>query len=477
MDEDFLHPLEATQRQRRVILSVIRVTFAVLILTIAALRAAQSTAGLAIEWWIPVIIAVVFFAVALSIDLLTPNKKISTISSVFLGLLGGMLATVAFGVIIDLLIQTAIEEQQTIKELQPFVSVLKMMLGLTLCYLGVTTVIQTQDDFRLVIPYVEFSKQLRGPRPLILDTSSLIDARVVDVAATGLIQSPIVVPRFVVGELQTLADSADKLKRARGRRGLDVTARLQRSGLDVTIDETPTLSKGVDQMLVDLARRVPGTIVTADVGLARVAQIQNVPVLNLNDVANALKPSLIPGEQISLRLIKGGEQPGQAVGYLADGTMVVVERSAHRMGDEAVVQVSSSLQTSAGRLIFAKLADEREDGTPIGNPSDRSRSGVLGAGDSRVLSIGDIAPTPESTPDSVTSNPVSGPNLLRSDSAVHSLPQTAITNETTTQSSGSEPLRSSVTSSEDPTPTSRRAGPFPPKPGSPRSTSARNPRR
>src|SRR6185295_3050090 len=161
-----------------------------------------------------------------------------SISSVFLGLLGGMLATVALGSIMDLLLQTTIPEGEAREAIAPLMTTIKIMMGITLCYLGVTTVLQTQDDFRLVIPYVEFSKVMRGPRPLVLDTSALIDARIVDVGETGIVQTPIVVPRFVVAELQVLADSHDKLKRARGRRGLDVVRRLQRSTLDVSIDET-----------------------------------------------------------------------------------------------------------------------------------------------------------------------------------------------------------------------------------------------
>jgi uncharacterized protein YacL len=206
-----------------------------------------------------------------------------------------------------------------------------------------------------VIPYVEFAKQIRGMRPLLLDTSSLIDARVVDLARTGLIQSPVVIPRFVVAELQTLSDSGDNLKRARGRRGLEMTRKLQRdAGLDVTIDESIVPGKNVDQMLVELGREMQGMVVTADVALARVAEIHGVPVLNLNDVANALKPSLVPGEQVRVQLVKPGEQDGQAVGYLADGTMIVAEHASELIGADADLVVTSSLQTSAGRMIFAK---------------------------------------------------------------------------------------------------------------------------
>lgn len=491
MNEDVLHPLEATKRQRQVILRVIRMTFAVLLLTVAILNAAQSTVGAAIEWWIPVALALAMFGVALAIDFLTPNKKISSISSVFLGIMGGMLATVALGAIFDLLLRTTIEVGPLVK-LAPFISLTKLMLGITLCYLGIITVLQTQDDFRLVIPYVEFSKQSRGAKPLLMDTSSLIDARIVDLAETGLVQSAIIVPRFVIGELQSLADSTDRLKRARGRRGLDVTSRLQRSGLDVTIDETQIPVRGVDQMLIDLARRIPATIVTSDVGLSRVAQIQNVPVLNLNDVANALKPSLIPGEQITLRLIKNGEQPGQGVGYLADGTMVVVERGARSIGDDASVLVTSSLQTSAGRLIFAKLASEGDDEEgSIASDSrvisiNRASQGLpagsinAGVGGSTLIGNNDRA-TSEADPsaDDASYTPRSEPRALKPPIVVSEPPNPVGPAPDARQIPGSEKNVNPGGSSGEPRrdQPGPKQGPFPPKPPHLRSSSPRNPRR
>jgi uncharacterized protein YacL len=323
------------------------------------------------------------------------------------------------------------------------------MIGMTFSYLGVVTILQTQDDFRLVIPYVEFSKQIRGPKPLLLDTSSLIDARIADVAATGIIQSPIVIPRFVIAELQLLADSSDRLRRARGRRGLEVTTRLQRSAIDLTIDETPVPGKAVDQMLVELARQMPATIITADLGLARVAQIQGVSVLNLNDVANALKPSLLPGENLVIRIIKAGEQPNQGVGYLDDGTMVVAENAAQRIGEDASLLVTSTLQTSAGRLIFAKLADEQVPHRFT--PQSTSASPLLGLPSSDEHALGapnrndEIDAAPELGHDSGT-DPAMGGRTVESPA------------DTT------DPAREG------------RSGPFPPRPPARRS-SARNPRR
>jgi len=350
-----LHPLEKAQRQRTALLRIIRLTFVVILATITLLTIYRGdTGGTAIlidRWSVTLlVIATVFGAAAIAIDLLTPEKKISTLFSILFGLLGALLVTAAIGFVIDVL-----AESYEFGQAKQFITPVKLVIGICLAYLGISTVLQTQDDVRLVIPYVEFAKQIRGTRPLMLDTSSLIDARIVDLARTGLIQSPVVIARFVVAELQTLSDSSDKLKRARGRRGLEMTQRLQRdAGLDVSIDESIVPGKNVDQMLVELAREMQGMVVTADVALARVAEIHGIPVLNLNDVANALKPSLVPGEQLRVHLDKPGEQDGQAIGYLADGTMIVAEHASELIGDAADLEVTSSLQTSAGRMIFAK---------------------------------------------------------------------------------------------------------------------------
>jgi uncharacterized protein YacL len=465
-DEATLHPIDAAKRQRLLMLRVVRMAFAVLLITVAVLNSAiESTVNLAIAWWVPVGIAAVLFAVALVVDLFTPNKKISAISSVFLGILAGMLATVALGVIMDLLIHIAVEDQDALNRLKPFIGTLKVLLGITLCYLGITTVLQTQDDFRLVIPYVEFSKQIRGPKPLVLDTSTLIDARIADVGATGIIQAPIVIPRFVIAELQLLADSSDRLKRARGRRGLDVTTRLQRSLLDVTIDETPVPGKAVDQMLIELARQMPGTIVTTDTGLARVAQIQGVSVLNLNDVANSLKPALIPGEQLTLRLIKQGEQAGQGVGYLDDGTMVVCESAAHLIGDDATVMVTSTLQTSAGRLIFAKLADDAGHAhearhEPAGGSRERDDAGATPPPPPPVA----LAGAPSGLPPGANGQP-GAPDQVGGEHA-----------EPGEHRAGNAAGIGAPGAVSAPEP-SHRPGPFPPKPPMRKPNPARNPRR
>ena len=352
------NPYEATIRQRTLLLRVVRVSFVILFATVTGLSlfggglAAQDAAE---HWGLTLSLAVVIAVVVIAIDLLTPTKKISTIVSVIVGLIAAMLVTAAIGFVIDLLAQTYgdINPKDS-----PIISILKILIGTGLAYLAISTVLQTQDDFRLVIPYVEFAKQIRGARPLVLDTSTLIDARIADVGETGLIQSPIVVPRFVVEELQTLSDSADRMKRARGRRGLDLIGKLQRSGkLDVSIDETPVPGLAVDQMLVELSKQLSAMIVTTDSGLARVAQIQGVPVLNMNELSNALKLSVIPGQQLRVHLARPGEQASQGVGYLDDGTMVVAEDGIGHIGAEVELTVTSSMQTSAGKLIFGRVGD------------------------------------------------------------------------------------------------------------------------
>lgn len=365
-----LHPFEHEQRQRATLVAILRIVFigAFIVVTVLAILGGESAAGRGIPlvtgWHIVLGFAVLLGLVVGLVDYFTPNKKLSTIASVFFGLLVAMLATFVAGQFIDLLANLYDIA------LPQLISTIKVLVGIALAYLGIVSVLQTKDDFRLVIPYVEFSKQLRGPRPLVLDTSALIDARVVDLAQSEIIQAPIVVPEFVVAELQSLADSRDRTKRDRGRRGLDVIARLQRSAVvDVSIDETSVQAKAVDQMLIELASAMPAIVVTTDLGLTRVARIQGVKVLNLNDLAQAMRPSLVQGERLELRLVKPGEHEGQGVGYLEDGTMVVAEDGHPFIGRTVTLTITNMVQTSAGRLIFGRV------GGPEGGEAPAARGG------------------------------------------------------------------------------------------------------
>ncbi len=366
-------------------LRVVRAAFLILMVTFALLAALQQQQSDRkvfspdTRWWLPVGIflgvAIVLFVAAIAVDFATPKKKISSITGVMLGIIAGVLATAALGFVIDLLLESWVQNAQALDVLRPIVISCKVLLGFTLCYIAVATILQTEDDFRLVVPYVEFAKQIRGVRPLLLDTTILIDGRIVEIAATGFLQAPLVIPRFVISEMQALADSQDTMKRSKGRRGLEFTARLQRTPrLDVTIDETPTPGKAVDQMLMDRAKAMPAVIVTTDVALAQVARIENIAVLNLNELSNAMKSSLMPGETLTLKLLRPGEQPGQAVGYLNDGTMVVVENGGGKIGQNVELTVTSSMQTAAGRLLFARIPERSAAAKDEPLPSEEQAS-------------------------------------------------------------------------------------------------------
>jgi len=299
--------------------------------------------------FIAVMLAAVLIVIA---DLLTPRKRIQTISAVY------------FGVIVGIFLSNLVFEALR-PALEMYIDrrahmTISSFLTLFICYVCISTLLQTKDDFRFIIPYMEFSKEVKGARPLVLDTSVVIDGRIADVAETRVIDQPMVVPRFVLQELQSIADSSDKLRRNRGRRGLDILNRLQKSpGIEVRIHdaEIPELAgiREVDQRLVILAKHLGGKVVTNDYNLNKIARLQGVEVINLNDLANAMKPIVLPGESLIVKLLKRGEEPGQGVGYLDDGTMVVAEQGAYHLGETVRLTVTSVLQTSAGRMIFGRM--------------------------------------------------------------------------------------------------------------------------
>ncbi|HUS72969.1 MAG TPA: TRAM domain-containing protein [Sedimentisphaerales bacterium] len=289
------------------------------------------------------------------LDILTPKKKLSALAGVFFGLLVGMLLSMALTPAV-----TMITESYGIELIEPSIKAIKWMISICICYLTITIVMRTKDDVRFVIPYVEFAKQTKGARPLILDTSAIIDGRVADLCESKLFDAPIVVPRFVLNELQLIADSADKLKRARGRRGLDILNQMQaHSAIDVEIDDSiiPEVEevKGVDQKLMMFAKSCDGRVATTDYNLTKVAQVREVDVVNINDLASSLKTVALPGETMEVKIIKPGEEADQGIGYLPDGTMVVVEGARNKIGRDLAISITSSLQTSAGKMIFGKF--------------------------------------------------------------------------------------------------------------------------
>jgi uncharacterized protein YacL len=283
--------------------------------------------------------------VATVVDMLIKRKRIELISAIYFGLLVGSLLSyltlLALGPVID----------------PPFVPVVTMLTTLFLTYICISFLVQTRGDFRFVIPFVEFSRELKGGCPLLLDSSALIDGRVADLIETHMVDTEIVVPEFVLKEVQEIADSSDKTRRTRGRRGLDILAQLQASPLsDVRIYQNHDQRDGlsIDERIVHLAKELNARIVTNDFNLNKVATVQSIPVINLNDVANALKPRYVPGDRLSIKVIKRGEGPDQGVGYLDDGTMVVCENSSDKIGQNLETEVTSVLQSSAGRMVFVK---------------------------------------------------------------------------------------------------------------------------
>lgn len=235
-------------------------------------------------------------------------------------------------------------------------AVFKVIMVLILSYLGIIFAMRGRDEFSLIIPYVKFERQDQKDTLMILDTSVIIDGRVFDICQTHFLEGRFLIPRFVLKELQQVADSADALKRNRGRRGLEILNKLKKSsGVSIKIhdEDFPEIS-AVDEKLVKLGKLLGVKILTTDFNLNKVAELQGVTILNINDLANALRPVVLPGETIEVRPVKEGKEPNQAVGYLDDGTMIVVDNGRKLIGQTLQVSVTSVLQTSAGRMIFAK---------------------------------------------------------------------------------------------------------------------------
>jgi len=359
---------------------VLRGIFIVTAAAVGALYAAQ-TFTTSLAGFVATIVGAILLSIfVIAADIFTPNKRLSAISGLFLGLIVGMLATFALSFLVDYVASVArdlVETQDEIDALRTLFEGLKVLIGVVCVFVCTSLILQTKDDFRFVIPYVEFAKQIRGSRPMLLDTSAIIDGRVLDIAQTQVLAGLIIVPRFVLNEMQTIADAADKLKRARGRRGLDILTKLQNSPqVDVSIEDTDAQGATVDQKLVSLAQDMHARLVTTDFNLTKIAEVRGVDVININSLAEALRPVVLPGEEMGVQIIKAGESPGQGVGYLEDGTMVVVENSRDHVGKNVNLTVTSVLQTSAGRMIFGRLADAPNDTSapqPAAPPADRAR--------------------------------------------------------------------------------------------------------
>ena len=331
----------------RAIFVMVSMGIAVLIFNSPAVQASPT--------WVPWAILtgmVVLPLTVIGLDGMIRRKDLTTITAVYFGLLVGVFVTY-----VTLL---ALQPILPLSPNDPLHSWLPLVLGSVLCYLCTSLLIQTRDDFRFLIPYVEFARDVRGLRPNVLDSTAIVDGRIADLAEAGVFESRFVVPSFVLDELQAAAESNDRQQRTRGRRGLDVLARLRENDA-VDIDVITPRQESHDELametrVVDLARELGGRVVTIDASAAKLAGVRSVPVINVNDVALALKPTFMPGDAVSVRLVKAGEEPDQGIGYLEDGTMVVVENGRAEIGRTVRAHVTSTLQTSAGRLVFARPA-------------------------------------------------------------------------------------------------------------------------
>ncbi len=266
---------------------------------------------------------------------------------------GGVIGMVV-GLLIALMLGFGLNLVAKIQQNQHIVPWIYLFLTGVLGYLGLVLGSKKAEEFSF-----RNTEEKETANNRLLDTSVIIDGRIADICDTGFLDGALIVPRFVLNELQFIADSSDSMKRSRGRRGLDVLNRMQKSSsihIEIVEQDFPKI-KGVDGKLVALAQKINAKLLTNDYNLNKVAELQGVRVLNVNELANAMKPVVLPGEPMTVKIIREGKEPGQGVGYLDDGTMIIVD-SAQRMINATVdVVVTSVLQTTAGRMIFTELKD------------------------------------------------------------------------------------------------------------------------
>ena len=294
------------------------------------------------------VLATAALSLAVVADLAVRRKRIENIAAVYFGvLIGALLSYLLMQALHPAVADTGLE------------GAVETGATLAMCYVSVSFLLQTKGEFRFLIPYVEFSRDLKGGRPLILDASALTDGRIAGLAEAGMADTLLIVPDFVVDAVQATADSPDKNRRERGRRGLDVLQRLRNAdGGHLRVEETGESPVGpeVEQRILQIVDEHGGRLLTTDGDLSRAAAARGAECVNLNAVAKALRPKYLPGDTIQLRIQKPGDNPGQGVGYLDDGTMVVCEHAVDCQQEDVTAEVTSLLQSGNGRMIFAKLA-------------------------------------------------------------------------------------------------------------------------
>lgn len=264
-----------------------------------------------------------------------------------------------FGLILGMVVSVLVDHSGLFEHAQDNQRwLIRLCLFLGFGYIGIVLAMRSnKEDFSLIIPYVRFAPQNKPDSLLLLDTSAIIDGRIADMIEASFIEGIIVVPRFVLKELQQIADSHDAIKRARGRRGLEMLNRIQRNTrneVKIHDGDFPD-EKDVDAKLIRLARNLGAKLYTNDYNLGKIAELQSIKYVNMHDLARVLRATLVPGEMVSLRIVREGKEKGQGVGYLPDGTMVVVNQAQQRVGQQVEAQVQTLHQTGAGVIVFAEL--------------------------------------------------------------------------------------------------------------------------
>ena len=320
----------------------------VLFVTFCAVIGANISTGLSGNLWPGLILGLLLGLIVVLIDRLLKGVSLRLFSSATFGLLLGLIFA-------NLLMASQVLRYQS-ETMQWSV---RLIVYAVFGYLGMMLAMRSsRDEFSLIIPYVRFARETTQHEPLVVDTNVIIDGRIADLCATGFLSRSLIVPRFILDELQLLADSHEPTKRERGRRGLEILNQLQRSrDVELTIHDSTgeDVDVATDTRLVRIAKVLKARLLTNDHALAQVARLQRVAVLNLADLTRALRPTVVAGDEIDLHLVKEGREPHQAVGYLPDGTMIVVNHARAHVGKTRTVIVASALQTAAGRLIFAEL--------------------------------------------------------------------------------------------------------------------------
>ena len=314
-----------------------------------------------------IIVGVLVAGAIIGLEMLFRRRPVQAVSAIIFGVIAGFVLATMLSSVSSLVITENTAQRWNFRSKEQMAGMIQICFVAVCCYLCVTLIYSTRDKFRFIIPYVEFQKEEKGTRPILVDTSAIIDGRLAVLCDTHIFDATLLVPKFVLQELQHVADSPDRLRRNRGRRGMEILHRIQRDDkVEVQIhDGRSARGSNVDAKLLSLANQLQCRILTCDYNLAKIADIQDVEVININDVATSLRRIAVQGEEMSVRIVRAGDEPGQGVGYIPDGTMVVVENARQCVNESVTFVITNVLQTSAGRMIFGRMKDA-DEGPPNG---------------------------------------------------------------------------------------------------------------